>query len=74
MGDNSPIVPIWVYMELNTIPHYITAPTKEALMKEMLKNNIKNNTRFQYFQISIDGGEYIAWYYKKVDLNVKKVN
>ena len=59
---------------INTIPHYITASTKQDLVKEMFKNNIRYNTRFQYFDIQKDGDLYVAWYYKKVEVNVKKVN
>ena len=48
------------------VPLFLKARTKDLLIKEMLKNNVKNNVSFDYFDIQKDGKNWIAWFF--VDL------
>lgn len=44
------------------VPHCLKANSSEQLIEEMLKNNLVNNTRFNYFSIHKDGPQWVAWF------------
>ena len=52
---------------IDLIPMFITAKTKEALVKEMLLNNARRGKHLKYFQIEKIGKEWIAWFYDKIN-------
>lgn len=58
----------------NLIPFFIEAPSKEELMRRMLENNVVNGAYHEYFDIQKDGKNWVAWYYKRVELKGKVVN
>lgn len=52
------------------IPHFITAKNPRELQKKMLQNNIKDSMQYQYTDIVFDGKQWIAWFIKKVDIDI----
>jgi hypothetical protein len=52
---------------IDLIPLFITAKTKEELVRKMFLNNIKRGKHLKYFQIEKIGKQWIAWYYDKLD-------
>ena len=52
---------------IDLIPMFITAKTKEQLVKQMFLNNVKRGKHLKYFQIERVGSEWVAWNYDKVD-------
>jgi len=45
------------------VPVYIQADSREALIRKMQKNNLINDTMFEYYQIYEDkSGKVIAWF------------
>ena len=44
-------------------PTYLVADSPESLHKLMLKNNLKWNMEFQYFNIYALKNKHYAWYY-----------
>ena len=60
-------------MEKNifNVPLYLEADSKEALFKKMQKNNIINDTMFEYYSIyEQKNGKHVAWF--RADLKVHK--
>lgn len=47
------------------IPLYITAKSKDELVKNMFQNNVLHGKHFKYFEICYYEGEWVAWYYGK---------
>ena len=54
-------------------PVFIQADTKEDLMREMLKNNLKHNTYFPYRDIQKDGKTWIAWFEADVETHASVI-
>ena len=48
------------------IPQYISAPTKDRLVRILLLNNLEHGIEFDY-TIMRDGEGYTAWFYKTID-------
>lgn len=48
------------------VPQFITARTREDLVRAMLLNNLSQGIEFRYFDIQKDGANWIAWYYVHV--------
>jgi hypothetical protein len=58
-------------VELNLVPNYLTAPTREALRESMLLNNIRLVSFVKYQDISeLKDGSFICWYYEKIKFEV----
>jgi len=53
---------------VDLIPYSIAAKTRDALTKAMFLNNIKHGAHFRYFNIEKVGKEWVAWYYRKLDV------
>lgn len=49
------------------IPTFLKAKTAEELRSLMLKNNLKLNQEFNYFDIQFANGSWFAWYYIALD-------
>jgi cellobiose phosphorylase len=56
---------------IDSIPRYITAKTKDELVKKMLQNNAVRGAYLNYFQIQNIDGEWIAWFYPNKDNKVE---
>lgn len=54
-----------------TFPLSLSAKTREELSKEMLKNNLKYNAHFAYFDIQKAGAEWVAWF--NIDVNTHQL-
>jgi hypothetical protein len=55
---------------IKNIPNFIVAVTPKLLQRQMLINNLKHSTEFRYFDITFDGKQWVAWFYKEVELQV----
>ena len=49
------------------IPHFLIAGSREALLREMLRNNLKDGKQYQYFDISFDGSKWTVWFYRVLE-------
>ena len=49
------------------IPQFITARTKELLVRAMLLNNLQNGMEFNYFDIQKDGASWVVWFRHPID-------
>ena len=49
------------------LPHFIKAESPRGLQLKMLENNLNLKAECQYFDISFDGKQWFAWYYKISD-------
>ena len=61
---------------LNEIPFFIQASTKEKLVQLMFLNNKLNGTRFSYYSPILEGKNWVVWFlvdissYKKIDESI----
>jgi hypothetical protein len=55
---------------LFNIPHYVKAASPEGLRLSMLQNNMKLKAECKYFDISFDGNNWVAWFYKTANESV----
>lgn len=57
------------------VPIFLTAPTRDELVRLMLQNNLKNGKEYRYFDISFDGSSWVAWFYSIIEIKpmAKKV-
>ena len=60
-------MPLGDKMKIYLVPNFLTAKTKEELVKRMLLKNIEDNTHYNFFDIQKDGSNWVAWYLKEVD-------
>lgn len=49
-------------VKLSNIPNYISASTLNGLRRLMLRNNVRNRTRFVYQDIQYVNGKWYAFY------------
>jgi len=52
------------------IPHYIKAASPEGLRLAMLQNNLRLKAECKYFDISFDGSNWVAWFYRSASEGV----
>lgn len=48
------------------IPHYISARSPSGLQRLMFLNNLRDGLEHQYFDISLQGNRWYAWFYKEI--------
>jgi hypothetical protein len=49
------------------VPSFLKAKSAEELRSLMLKNNLKLNQEFEYFDIQFAGNSWYAWFYISLD-------
>jgi hypothetical protein len=50
------------------VPIYLTALTRDELVRLMLQNNLNNQKEHRYFDISFDGSSWVAWFYSVIQI------
>lgn len=53
--------------QITRVPVALTAPSMGELSLACLRNNLKHQTEFHYFQIVKDGKQWVAWYYADLE-------
>ena len=48
--------------ELFKVPLFVKANSRQNLIRAMVVNNQKHGVAFNYFQITKEGKDYVAWY------------
>ena len=54
------------------IPHFVSAKTPKKLQEKMFVNNIEHQMEFLY-DITHDGKQWVAWYYKPVNSSIEEL-
>jgi hypothetical protein len=66
--------PVFLMREFKYIPSFLTAKTKEQLVKKMVERCMRDAISYRFFDIQKDGAEWVAWFYPEKDaVNVKDV-
>ncbi len=54
----------------NRVPHFVKAMSPVKLQEKMIKVNTENNREHKW-QITHDGRQWVAWYYKIMHDDIK---
>lgn len=57
---------------LNEIPKFLVAGSPRGLRRLMLRNNVRYQRWFQYFDIQNVGGKWYAWFWLNIEREVQK--